>query len=118
MEKADNKTVTFINGINDADVWILPETDENLKTTLWGTPTVSKAGVGKSYEALIAEPGEMGTYIFRMIDSDSFFYSAGGIVLEEGWFLELKENDLQYVIEVKDENGDFKETYEVFSARL
>ena len=28
--------VTFVNEVEDADIWILPQTEENLKTTVWG----------------------------------------------------------------------------------
>ena len=31
----NNKNITFINEVKEADVWILPETEENLKTTVW-----------------------------------------------------------------------------------
>lgn len=117
----DNKsgTVTVINKIKDADIWILPQTEKNLKTTVWGTATVSKLKTSESRQAPLCEPGDDGLYIFRMIDTDSFYYSANGIKLESGDTLEIKENDDKAcALEVRDENGNVKNTYEVFSARL
>ena len=71
----DNKngTVTVINKIKDADIWILPQTEKNLKTTVWGTATVSKLKTRESRPTPLCEPGDDGLYIFRMIDTDSFY---------------------------------------------
>lgn len=117
----DNKsgTVTVINKIKDADIWILPQTEKNLKTTVWGTATVSKLKTSESRPTPLCEQGDDGLYIFRMIDTDSFYYSANGIKLESNDTLEIKENEAQAcALEVRDENGKVKNTYEVFSARL
>ena len=119
MGSTGNKTVTFINGVKEADLWILPKTEKNLKTTVWGTATVSKIKAGESRQAPLCEPGDGGLYLIRMIDSDSFYYSANDVKLDAGWTLQVKENDAHEVTaEVKDENGDVKNSYEVFSARL
>ena len=117
----DNKngTVTVINKVKDADIWILPQTEKNLKTTVWGTATVSKLKTSESRQAPLCEPGDDGLCIFRMIDTDSFYYSANGIKLENGDTLEIKENEAQaYALEVRGKNGRVKNTYDVFSARL
>lgn len=115
----ENNTVTFINEVKEADVWILSDTKENKKTTVWGKATVSKVKTGESRKAELCEAGDNGQYIFRMIDADSFFYSADGINLEPDNILKIKENDSQSVIlEVTDENGALKNTYKVFKARL
>ncbi len=119
MNTKNNKTVTFINEVNEADVWILPKTEENLKTTVWGKATISKIKKNESRKAVLCEAGDNGLYIFRMIDTDSFYYSANDITLKADWSLKIKEKDLNsFVLEVTDENGDLKNTYEVFSARL
>ena len=118
-ETVNDKTVTFINGVKDADVWILPETKENLKTTLWGTATVSGIKTDESREAPLCEAGDDGLYIIRMIDTDNIYYSADGIMLEEGWTVHITGNDLYSVtVEVTDGNGVLKNTYEVFAASL
>ena len=114
-----NGTVTVINKIKDADIWILPQTEKNLKTTVWGTATVSKLKTDESRQAPLCEPGDDGLYIFRMIDTDSFYYSANGIKLENGDTIEIKRNEDQAcALEVRGENGKVNNTYEVFSARL
>ena len=110
--------VSITNSVKDADVWILPQTEENLKTTVWGTPTLSKLGGGESRSIGLDDPGDDGQYIFRMIDTDSFYYSANGIVLETGWSAEIKGNDLKAELVVSDENGTEQNTYDVFCARL
>lgn len=118
-EIANSNEVTFINKVNDADVWILTDTEENRKTTLWGTATVSNVKKGESRISPLCESGDDGHYMFRMIDADGFFYSAGGIVLQKGWTVEIKGEALQsIIIEVTDENGALKNTYKVFSAKL
>ena len=119
METKNDPTVTFINSVHDADVWILPQTPENLKTTVWGTATLSKTKTGESRQAPLCEPGEDGQYIFRMIDTNHCFYSANGLILEAGWSMEIKGEDLySLTIEVSDENGEIINTCEVFARRL
>ncbi len=115
----DDKFVTIVNSVKDADIWILPDTEKNRKTTVWGEATVSKTKAGESSQAPLCGPGDDGLYLFRMIDIDSFFYSASGILLEDGWVLEIKGDNLQsFSIEVTDKDGVLQDTYEVFAARL
>ena len=119
MKHQNDLTVTFINGVRDADVWILPETEANLKTTLWGTATAAQVITGERRETPLCDPGDDGLYILRMIDSDHFYYSANGITLRAGWTMEVKGAELHSVtLEVTDENGVLNNTYAVFAARL
>ncbi|MBQ7251477.1 MAG: hypothetical protein IJS32_02620 [Kiritimatiellae bacterium] len=112
-------TVTFCNGVRDADAWILPQTPEILKTTAWGTPGAAKVRTGESRPVPLPAPGDGGFHVFRMIDADGFFYAANGIALEDGWTLAVKGGGLQPVIlEISDGNGVLRQTREVFSARL
>ena len=118
-KQTDGKTVVIVNEIEEADIWILPRTEENLKTTLWGTATAKSPGNGGSVTAPLCEPGDGGLYIFRMIDSGSFYYSADGIVLSEGCTLRLKEDESgNPYIEITDISGNLTDTVEVFRARL
>ena len=113
----DNK-ITLINEVKDADVWILPNTKENKKTTVWGKAAAPKVKTGESRETLLPDAGDNGLYIFRMIDTESFFYSADGIKLEQGWIVKIKEKDTNSAeLEVTDKNGSLN-TYKVFKARL
>ena len=93
MEISGNKTVTFVNAVRDADVWILPQTAANLKTTVWRAATVPKAKMEESRQVPLCEVGDGGLYIFRMIDADGFFHSANGIVLEDGWRVKVGGED-------------------------
>lgn len=114
-----DRTVTLINSVNEASIWVLPDTEANRKTTLWGTATASNLQAGSSCQAGIGKPGDNGLYLFRMIDSDKMYYSSDNILLEDGWMLEIK-GDLKtgIVIEVTDKDGALNATYEVFAARL
>lgn len=119
MATESGKTATFINEANDADIWILPKTEKNLKTTVWGTATAAAVKKGESRSFELCEPGEGGMYIFRMIDTDGLFYSANGIMLKAGHTLRIKENDIMsFTLEVADEKGALQSTYEVFAAKL
>lgn len=119
MEVTNSATITVINDVKEADFWILPQTQENQKTTLWGTATAAKVQTGESRQAFLSEPGDGGLYLLRMIDADGFFYSADGIILRSGWVIRIKGNDRHEVTaEVTDENGALDNTYDVFSARL
>ena len=118
-EITTDKKVTFINGVTEADVWILPETEDNLKTTLWGKATAAKMKNGESRDIPLCEPGDGGKYLLRMIDTEQLYYSAGGILLEDGWSIEIKGEDMnQITLDIKDKKGEIKNTYEVFCASL
>lgn len=119
MKTESNKTVDFVNGVTDADIWILPQTDKNLKTSVWGTATASKVKTGESVRAPLCEPGDGGLYILRMIDTAGFYYSANGIRLADGWTMQVREDKVMSVtLEVKNNSGAVDNTYEVFSAKL
>ena len=119
MDKVNGKTVTVVNEITDADVWILAQTEENLKTTLWGAATAPDVKAGVSASAPLCEPGDNGLYIFRMIDVDGYYYSCDGIALESGWILRISEDGSHAVaLTIEDENGNTTQTCEVFSAKL
>ena len=114
-----DRTITIINSVYEASIWVLPDTEANRKTTLWGTATVSKLQADSSSQAGIDKPGDNGQYLFRMIDTDKMYYSSENLVLEDGWTLEIKGNIRSGVtIEVTDKDGKLNATYEVFAARL
>ena len=112
-------TFTVINDVKEADIWILPETDKNKNTSVWGKATASKVKTGENREVSLCEPGDNGYYILRMIDSDSFFYSSNGIELKSDYTLRIKETDSKKIVaETLDEKGVLINSYDVFSARL
>ena len=66
-EKPETIAVTFVNGVEEANVWILPMTEENLKTTLWGTAT-AKTKEGERCRVPLCDPGDDGLYIPHLHD--------------------------------------------------
>lgn len=119
MKPEPDKNITFVNEISDVDVWILPQTQENLKTTLWGTATASGIKAGEERKIQFGEPGDDGLYIIRMIDKKGFYYSADGLTLEDGYSVHISGTLLQSVTaEVTGPDGEVINTYDMFSARL
>ncbi len=112
--------ITFINGVKEADIWILPATEENLKTTLWGTATIAKLKTDEAHQLSLQALGGPGDYIIRMIDTGGMYYASDRIPLEEGYSLQIKADDLpmSVVLEVMNADGVLVETYSVFAARL
>lgn len=114
-----NGTVTIRNGVTDADVWLLPDTQANRKTTLWGTATAADVKTGESRPVSLPEPGDDGQYLLRLIDTGHFYYSADALELHDGWRIEIREVDVMTVTAaVTDEDGDVQCVYDVFSAHL
>ncbi len=119
MKQTEQKTILLINSVREADIWILPDTPANRKTTVWGTASASEVKTGERRQVLLCEPGENGRYLFRMIDTDGFYYSASGVILESGRSLQFEEDGEDRVtLAVTDETGATQSTYEVFKARL
>lgn len=114
----EGKTVTFQNGVTEGDLWILPHTQENRKASLWGAASLAGVKTGESRLLPLPEPGEEGLYLFRMIDAEGFYYAADGLTLEEGWTLEIREEDGSFTLEIRDGAGEIKDAREVFAARL
>lgn len=100
-------SVTFINDVADADIWILPQTDENLRSSLWGTATISKLKAGDKRTADINNISENGKYIVRIIDADHAYFSAKDMVLEDSYTIRFKTDDSKYEAKIIsfDQNG-------------
>lgn len=99
--------VGFINDVIEADVWILPQTEENLKSTLWGTATISKLKAGGEKSVEIDESDDH-KYIIRLIDSDSAYFSVRDVALQSGYTICFKTDGTKYEskIEVIDQSGN------------
>ena len=119
VKHMDQKTLLVINSVRESDIWILPDTPANRKTTVWGTACASKVTTGERRQILLSKPGENGLYLFRMIDADGFFYSANGVMLQTDWSLQIEEDgERRVMLTVTDETGSLQSTCEVFKARL
>lgn len=99
-------SVTFLNNVEEADIWILPQTEENLKTSLWGTPTISKMSVGEQKAVTIGDEGT-GKYIIRIIDCDHAFYATSDLALDNSYTIRFETYETKYdaAITVLDKNG-------------
>ena len=98
-------SVTFVNGVEDADIWILPQTDENLGTTLWGTPTLKDSV--KDTIGTCRVKGGAENYIVRIIDADEAYYAASDFILLDGYTVRFTSDTDKYdaALTVIDENG-------------
>ena len=117
MKSESNKTisVTFINDVEKADIWILPQTKKNLKTSLWGTATISKLKPGEK-KTISINDFEEGRYIVRIIDDDKAYYSANDIILKENYIIRFKTDETKYEAELVtlDQNGEAVSKTEAF----
>lgn len=100
-------SVTFLNNVEEADIWILPQTEDNMNSSLWGTPTVSKMRVGEQKAVTVSDEGT-GRYIVRIIDCDQAIYAASDVVLDDGYTIrfEMEETKYDASITVLDQNGN------------
>ena len=101
-------TVTFANDVYDADIWILPQTEDNLNTSLWGTATIGKLSKGSKTDIEINDIAEDDMYIVRIIDTDQAFYSANNVLLKNGYTIHFATEDRPFdsTIDVLDKKGN------------
>ena len=114
MEYIPAVSVTFQNEVEEADVWLLPQTEENLKTSIWGTPSAGALRKGETAELTMTNPEYAETWLVRIIDRNKAYYSAQDLQLEDGYTVVFKSEGSKFdaVIEVHDATGNL-----VFSAK-
>jgi hypothetical protein len=111
--------IAFVNEAEEADLWIVPDTPENRKTTVWGTATASGLGLNETAAVSLDALGGPGTYLIRMIGRRGMYYEVNGVVLEDGYTVRLRTGPgLEVTVEVTDADGETVATYEGFAARL
>lgn len=115
MVYVPRRVVTVVNEVEEADVWILPQTEENLKSSVWGTASVGKLGVGEAAE-LELEGSDSSAWIVRIIDADHAYYSVQDLTLEDGYRIVFQSADSKFdaVIQLQDESGAVLSTSEAF----
>ena len=120
MESYAEIVITFVNEVEEADIWILPQTDENLKTTLWGTATVGKLGAGETAEVCLTESDDAQAWLIRIIDGNLAYYSALDLKLEDGFQIVFRSENSKFeaVIEVLDQNGTVVSSAQAFTGML
>ena len=99
--------VTFINNVETADVWVLPQTDDNLKSSLWGTASAKSLEVNTQRDITLSKTDESELYIVNIIDADHAYYSAQNIRLDDGYVIRFTTEDSKYdaYIEVLNTDG-------------
>ena len=113
------ETLTFLHGAATADVWFLPDTEANRKTTLWGTASLSKLPPDTPQTVSLDALGGPGTYLLRAIDEKGVYYSVNGVALSAGCTVRLLRGEgfNQVSAEVTNADGT-KEHYDGFAGRL
>ena len=112
--------VTFVNDAAAADVWILPQTDKNLKSTVWGTATIAKLNAGEQREVRIAKPDDAEAFLIRILDGGHAYYAARDISLDDGCSIRFVSGDTMSdaVIEILDADGNVLHTQRAFVGAL
>ena len=110
--------VTLVNLVGPADVWVLPQTEENLKSSLWGTATAKDLGAGE--QRAINLSGAEETYIVRIIDDAHAYYALRDVQLSDGCSIRFSTDGTKYdaVIEILDADGNVLHTKPAFVGML
>lgn len=120
MEYIPTVSISFQNEVEEADVWLLPQTEENLKTSLWGTPSAGALEKGASAELALTNPEYAEAWLVRIIDRNKAYYSAQDLKLEDGYTVVFKSEGSKFdaVIEVHDASGAIVFSAEAFTGVL
>ena len=113
-------TVSFVNEVEEADIWILPQTEDNLKTTLWGPASVGALAAGETSEVCLQKLYDGQLWMIRIIDRDHGYYAAQDLELEDGYTIVFKSEDSKYeaLIEVLDPDGSVIYSKDAFTGVL
>ncbi len=116
MEYIPYVSVLFSNDVEKADIWIMLQTEESLKSSLWGTPTIEGLDKGEAETVSVGTGFMGGKYIIRIIDDEHALYAANDIFIEDGYSLSFKSEESKFdtVIEVYDRDGNLTNSAEVF----
>ena len=120
MEYFPEIVVTVENEVEEADIWVLPQTEENLKSTLWGTATIGKLGAGETADVYLTVRDDAQAWLVRIIDRDHAYYSVQDLLLQDGFKVVFRSEGSKYeaVIEVLDENGSVVSQTRAFRGKL
>ena len=120
MEYIPTVSISFQNEVEEADIWLLPQTEENLKTSLWGTPSAGALEKGASAELALTNPEYAEAWLVRIIDRGKAYYSARDLKLEDGYTVVFKSEGSKFdaVIEVHDANDTVVFSAEAFTGVL
>ncbi|MCR5006573.1 MAG: hypothetical protein K6A77_11795 [Clostridiales bacterium] len=114
-------TLSFVNEVEETDVWILPDTPENRKLSLWGTATMGDVKKDENRRVSLRVPADADRFLLHMITPDQMYFGVSDLPLETGCTLRFyKETDpyLVWYVEVLDADGTSQGSFEVFGAAL
>lgn len=119
-QELEHIEISFTNQLNETDIWIIPDTESNRKTTIWGTATLSKMKINDKKSASIVESENSNSYLIRLIDVDKMFYSADAVIINNNASIIIKKGNepMSAIVEVYDSNGKINASYEMFMAKL
>lgn len=108
------------NQVKTADIWIMEDTNENRKQSVWGGTTVKECAVETPQQLTIKNVSDDNLYIVRMLDDKGLFYEACNVEITEGQSIVIKseDNDLRTVVSAYDTEGSLQNEYEMFAAAL
>jgi hypothetical protein len=113
-------TVSIVDDVAPSSVWIIRDTPENRKTSVWGTAMVKPEELGKEYSFDIPLADDH-KYRFHMIDEDGLYYSADIPELLECWKVRIYTSNKEFhdvILEIYDDSGALISEIDVFSAAL
>ena len=121
-ESGEPVNISVINKIKKANLWVLKDTEENRKVTVWGPATVSDFDVELEQAITVyADTAEQNhRFVINMIDEGEMYYSACEVVLEDGYRMVIREGEeiMSAFVDVYDEKENLIAQYEMFVARL
>lgn len=109
--------IHFRNEVQEADAWIIPNTEENRGTSLWGTATVAKSTPGTEYTARVTR-SETDEYLLYMIDVGGMYYDSGAITLLEDYTVTISEAEDEVQLAIADAAGETIFKKSIFKAAL
>lgn len=114
------KQLSIRSRIEEAKLWILPDTEENRKTTSWGDPLISSVIPEEEQAVTLDLRSENDCYLIRVIDDENMYYEANDVVLEDGQTLVFRDGEepMTAVLELYDEDEVLVSTYPMFKAKL
>ena len=113
-------TVSIVDDVAPSSVWIIRDTPENRKTSVWGTAMVKPSELGKEYSFDIPLSDDE-KYLFHMIDEDGIYYSADIPKLLDGWKVRIyadENSSDEVILQIYDASGALISECSVFSAAL
>lgn len=113
-------TITFDNQVRTADIWIMEDTPENRKQSVWGGTTMKACAANAPQQIMLEAVSADDLYIIRMIDDHGLYYEACDVEITDGQTVVIQSNekDLGTSVYVYDGEGNLVNEYEMFVAAL